>query len=213
MSLQISLILFLFVHIIDLDSSLKTFNRRYSFSEEEKSDLTQDLLAAARKSDFVFDLGANVGLITKKLLEAGCFVYAFEPDPEAFKELKKINVPNLSAQNVAVWTNKGKTKLYRHRDWTLSKSHTSSSLISDKSNVDDENSVIVNTIDISDLVNELKGTKLMKMDVEGAEYKILNYWSKNKLINQFSNIYCEFHGRKIKYGRIKHFFFVCPVNS
>ena len=177
----------------------------HRFSKEEKLDLTQDLLTAARKSDLVFDLGANIGLITKKLIEAGCFVYAFEPDPEAFKELEKINSPRLSVRNVAVWTNEGKTKLFRHRDWKLSKSHTSSSLISDKKNVDDENSVIVNTIDISDLVLGLKGTKLMKMDVEGAEYKILNYWSRNRLINQFSKIYCEFHGRKIKWGRIKHF--------
>lgn len=179
---------------------------RKSFSKGEKSDLTADLLAAARKSDFIFDLGANVGLVTKKLLEAGCFVYAFEPDPEAFKELEKIKSPRLSVRNVAVWTNEGKTKLFRHRDWKLSKSHTSSSLISDKSNVDDENSVVVNTIDISDLVIGLKGTKLMKMDVEGAEYKILNYWLRNSLINQFSSIYCEFHGRKIKWGRVKHFF-------
>jgi FkbM family methyltransferase len=178
----------------------------YSFNKEEKLDLTQVLLDSARHADFVFDLGANVGLITKKLLEAGCFVYAFEPDPEAFKLLIKINSPRLMVQNVAIWTNEGKTKLYRHRDWNLSKSHTSSSLISDKKNVNDANSVIVNTTDISDLVKSLKGTKLMKMDVEGAEYKILNYWSRNRLINQFSTIYCEFHGKKIKWGRVKHFF-------
>lgn len=152
------------------------FSPRKRFSKEEKSELTQDLLAAARNSDFVFDLGANVGLVTKKLLEVGCFVYAFEPDPEAFKELEKIKSPRLSVRNVAVWTNEGKTKLFRHRDWKLSKSHTSSSLISNKENVNDENSVVVNAIDISDLVIELEGTKLMKMDVEGAEYKILNYW-------------------------------------
>jgi FkbM family methyltransferase len=174
------------------------------FSKAEKLELTQELLTKAHKSDFVFDLGANVGLVTKKLLQAGCFVYAFEPDPEAFKELERINSPRLSVRNVAVWTNKGKTKLYRHRDWCLSKSHTSSSLISNKKNVNDENSIIVNTIDISDLVLGLKGTKLMKMDVEGAEYTILNYWSRDRLINQFSTIYCEFHGRKIKWGRIKH---------
>jgi len=182
------------------------FSPRKSFSKEEKSELTQDLLAAARNSDFVFDLGANVGLVTKKLLEVGCFVYAFEPDPEAFKELEKIKSPRLSVRNVAVWTNEGKTKLFRHRDWKLSKSHTSSSLIANKKNVNDENSVVVNAIDISDLVIELEGTKLMKMDVEGAEYKILNYWLRNSLINQFSSIYCEFHGRKNKWGRVKHFF-------
>ena len=184
---------------------MKIYPRR-SFRKDEKSDLTQSLLIAASKAEFIFDLGANVGLVTKKLLEEGNFVYAFEPDPEAFKELEKVNSPRLLVRNVAVWTNEGKTKLYRHRDWKLSKSHTSSSLISDKSNVNDENSVIVNTIDISDLVIGLKGTKLMKMDVEGAEYEILNYWSRNRLINQFSTIYCEFHGRKIKYGRVKHFF-------
>ena len=184
---------------------MKIYPRR-SFSKDKKLDLTQSLLIAASKAEFIFDLGANVGLVTKKLLEGGNFVYAFEPDPEAFKELKKINSPRLSVRNVAVWTNEGKTKLYRHNDWKHSKSHTSSSLISDKKNVDDKNSIIVNTIDISDLVVGLEGTKIMKMDVEGAEYKILNYWSRNRLINQFSSIYCEFHGRKIKYGRVKHFF-------
>ena len=153
---------------------MKIYPRR-SFRKDEKSDLTQSLLIAASKAEFIFDLGANVGLVTKKLLEEGNFVYAFEPDPEAFKELEKINSPRLLVRNVAVWTNEGKTKLYRHRDWKLSKSHTSSSLLSDKSNVDDENSVIVDTIDISDLVIGLKGTKLMKMDVVGAEYKFLNY--------------------------------------
>ena len=35
------------------------------------------------------DCGANIGSITEKLLEECDEVHAFEPNPHAFKELKK----------------------------------------------------------------------------------------------------------------------------
>ena len=52
--------------------------------------------------------------------------------------------------------------------------------------------------------SSLKGNGVMKMDVEGAEYDLLNYWSDNKVLSRFDVIYCEFHAKKISFGRIKH---------
>jgi len=174
------------------------------FSEAEKAEALKSLLSVAVKADFIFDLGANVGKITKDLVGTGKVVFAFEPDPLAFAQLQLIVAPNLKAFNTAVWVSGESKTLFRHKDWEKSHSHTSSSLISSKSNVDSRNTIEVNSTDISGIVSNLRGFGLMKMDVEGAEYKLLNYWSDNKILNRFESIFCEFHAKKIRFGRIKH---------
>lgn len=181
---------------------MKILPKRYN--KNEQLIVNKKFLESAKSADFIFDIGANVGTITKQLLKQNGFVYAFEPDPEAFQYLKQIKSSNLVIQNVAVWTSDGEATLYRHWDWKKSKSHTSSTLISSKRNVDDVNTTEVVTFDISGLVKSLNGDIIMKIDVEGAEYNLLKYWSNTKLINCFSKIYCEFHAKKIRWGLIKH---------
>lgn len=174
------------------------------FSEIEKEESLKSLISAAINSDFVFDLGANIGKITKHLIGTGKDVFAFEPDPAAFPHLQKLTAPNLKIFHSAVWVNEKKQTLFRHKDWEKSHSHTSSSLISSKVNVDSRNAVEVNSIDISGIVSNLRGIGVMKMDVEGAEYALLNYWSDSKVLNRFESIFCEFHAKKIRFGRVKH---------
>ncbi len=174
------------------------------FSDIDKEESLKSLISAAINSDFVFDLGANIGKITKHLIGTGKDVFAFEPDPEAFAQLRNITAPNLEIFHSAVWVNEKKQTLFRHKDWEKSHSHTSSSLISSKVNVDSRNTIEVNSTDISGLVSNLRGTGVMKMDVEGAEYALLNYWSDSKVLNRFEFIFCEFHAKKIRFGRVKH---------
>ena len=170
----------------------------------EKIKAMKSLLTSSHNADFIFDIGANVGKITNQLISTGVNVYAFEPDPEAFKKLILIKASNLTSFNSAVWINQKKQILFRHKDWERSHSHTSSSLISSKINVDSRNTVKVDATDITNMVSSLKGNGVMKMDVEGAEYDLLNYWSDNKVLSRFDVIYCEFHAKKISFGRIKH---------
>jgi FkbM family methyltransferase len=175
------------------------------FNQNQKDAAIKLLLSCAKRSNFIFDLGANTGTITRQLLECGVPVFAYEPDPLAFETLKNIRADNLTVLQSAVWINDKKVTLFRHKDWANSHSHTSSSLISTKKNVDNRNSVEVSAIDITTQVLQLRGNGCMKMDVEGAEYKLLNYWSDNGLLKRFDSIFCEFHGRKIRWGRIQHF--------
>ena len=42
--------------------------------------------------DVIIELGANVGLITQQLVLQNKKVYAFEPEPVAFDELKKFKL-------------------------------------------------------------------------------------------------------------------------
>ena len=51
------------------------------------------------------------------------------------------------------------------------------------------------TLDNISLVNSLLGTQLMKIEVQGSEYELLNYQSKSHLIDQFFCVHCEVYGK------------------
>ena len=173
--------------------------------------LIKSLLEQAAFCDVIIELGANVGLITQQLILQNKKVYAFEPEPVAFVELKKIQADNLIIYNDAAWVKNEKIKFYRHKDWEITKSHTSSSLIRAKKNVDDRNLIIVNAIDIVEFIEKLNCRVLIKMDIEGAEYKIINKLLKSKSLNNVTKIYCEFHPNKIKFGKIHHFITILNI--
>lgn len=152
----------------------------------------------------VIELGANIGSITKKILIHNKPVYAFEPEPEAFKHLSSIKSHNLTKINKAAWIKNQTMQLHRHKDWLNTKSHTSSSLKIDKKNVDNKNSINCETIDIADYILSLNKKVLIKMDVEGAEYELIHHLLDKKVFKNITYIFCEFHPKKIKYGFLKH---------
>lgn len=154
--------------------------------------------------DVIVELGANVGSITKQLINYKKPIYAFEPEPEAFKKLSLIKSKNLKIYNKAAWIENGESVLFRHNDWEKSKSHTSSTLNRTKSNVDSRNTILCETIDIADFIKSLNGNVLMKIDVEGSEYEIINHLLDKKVFKKINMIFCEFHPNKIKKGFFKH---------
>jgi FkbM family methyltransferase len=168
--------------------------------------LIEQLLNEVNNCDVILELGANVGSITSRLILKGKTVYAFEPEPVAFHALKNINANNLILSNKAAWIENKKLNFYRHKDWDKTKSTTSSSLISAKKNVDSANMIEVEAIDIVDFIEKLNCRVLIKMDIEGAEYKIINKLLRSNALENITKIYCEFHPNKIKYGIFYHAF-------
>lgn len=158
-----------------------------------------------KNCEAIIELGANVGLITNKLIIHNKPVYAFEPEPEAYRQLSSIKSHNLTIINKAAWIKKQTMQLHRHKDWLNTKSHTSSSLKIDKINVDNKNSISCETIDIADYIISLNRKVLVKMDVEGAEYELIHHLLDRKVFKHITFIFCEFHPKKIKYGFVKHF--------
>ena len=71
-----------------------------------------------KSGDICIDCGANVGTITSQMAAKGAIVYAFEPNPHAFKVLKKIfeGNKNIHLYNKGVWDRNTKTKLYLHEN-------------------------------------------------------------------------------------------------
>jgi FkbM family methyltransferase len=121
-----------------------------------------------KEGDVVFDVGANLGyytLLFARLVGSTGVVYAFEPDPEIFEILKsnveKNGYDNVILYNVAVSDVVGETEFH------IAFRHNQSSLIKSDFTID---TIRVPTITLDSLKIY---PDFVKIDVEGAEYKVL----------------------------------------
>jgi FkbM family methyltransferase len=159
------------------------------------------------------DCGANMGKITLKMAQRGARVYAFEPNPHAYKFLTQQveGYQNVTCFNKAVWIEEGKMNLYFHQEasddglfWSFG-----SSLLAGKRNVDENRYVEVEAVDLAAFIDALDApVALLKIDVEGAECEILEKLIKTQAYQNIDLIVAETHGSKIpdqqeKTNRIK----------
>ena len=152
------------------------------------------------KNSLVIDLGANVGKFTNIFLNKGFKVQAFEPDPIAIKELKKLCDDangNLKLFEVAVGIENKLKKLYRYRKFDTDNPETTigSSLLSFRSGKD-KPFVEIKCIDfIKYLKNIDNKIALLKIDIEGAEVEILEKIVDEGIHKKIGRIYVETHER------------------
>lgn len=184
--------------------------RRWKNSKRNSDKYFRRLSISAAKSDLVIDAGANVGLITRMLLTleepAITRLWSYEPDPDAFSKLRLIEDSRLSKFNAALWDSDGTSVLFRHKSWLENHSHTSSSLLESKSNVDQVNSVTVIKTDVARVINDSNYKAItFKMDIEGAEYCVINHLIRSGSMSKIHKIYCEFHPNSIRFGYTLHF--------
>jgi FkbM family methyltransferase len=183
--------------------------RRRKNLRRNPEEYLQRLSVAASKSDLIIDAGANVGLITRFLLSLENptveRLWSFEPDPEAFSHLNSISDTRLSKFNDALWDSDGTSILFRHKLWLENHSHTSSTLLRSKSNVDELNGVSVTKVNLARIIkdNEYK-TITIKMDIEGAEYRVIHELITSGCMKKIHIIYCEFHPNSIRFGYTRH---------
>ena len=149
------------------------------------------------KNSVVLDFGANIGDITQCLIDLyDCKIYCFEPNNYAFKVLKQRFKTNkkVSVFNKAVGKKDCKDYLYYHHshDENPVKSSISSSLFKEKENVDTDKYQLTEIISINSILKQFKNIDLIKIDIEGSEYKILPHIIKNK--NNIKKVICELHG-------------------
>lgn len=154
------------------------------------------------EGDIAIDAGANVGVVTKVLAANGATVHAFEPDPVAFAELTEScgDLPNVTLHQKAISDRPEGVNLYRHLNHEIDPVRFSqgSSLISDKGNVDDREGLPVEAIDVAAFMQELGGpVKVLKMDIEGSEYKVMERLLDTGMINNIDKIFVETHARRI----------------
>ena len=137
-------------------------------------------VAQLKPGDVCLDLGANMGEFTQQFAVTGAEVQAYEPDPHCFAILQTrfAGQANVHLHNQAVSGAAGNFLLRRARDFASSpnqKSQSSSIAIKDATIFDSENSVMVETVAFGDVVRGLgRPVALVKMDIEGAEFSILD---------------------------------------
>jgi FkbM family methyltransferase len=173
------------------------------------SESKMSLIEALTTTSLFIDGGANIGKISKLAIQESknpnLEIMAFEPDPVAFAELSLIRGEKFQAYEKALFTRNGFATLFRHKEFLSNLATTSSTLNVTKSNVVKDHSIQVNVVDIIDVVrNRGLNSIIMKLDVEGSEYEILNRLLKTKQMDKFSKIWCEFHPHKIRFGLTKH---------
>ncbi|MEO1649359.1 MAG: FkbM family methyltransferase [Pseudomonadota bacterium] len=148
---------------------------------------------------FALDCGANVGVISDRMLNAGFEVHAFEPDPVARSELiTRLGTHSMiTILPMAVSDRAGVAKLRRHREFKEDDLiRTESSSIVDRPDVSDENTIDVEVVDLCDYIEKLsRPVGLLKMDIEGAEVALIHRILDEGLFRKISYISVETHER------------------
>ena len=136
------------------------------------------------RNAFVIDIGANVGLFTLLAAEYGANkVISIEPELDNYSHLRQncLEYLNVNIINGAVSDTK--------KTVSVIKNGTTSFVTDDIS----ENMIETYVLsELLDLCPDGVGKKVLKMDIEGAEYSVLNSVSPD-IIKQFDVIYIELH--------------------
>ncbi|MDJ0637894.1 MAG: FkbM family methyltransferase [Paracoccaceae bacterium] len=150
--------------------------------------------------DVVIDLGAHVGNASIEFAHCAKHVYAFEPNPRNFKELKAQTrrYSNISVFEEAVSDKQGEAKLF-YENAKLGRHFEGATILSGKSNIGYDKSYNVKTVSILDVLDRIgEPVSLIKMDVEGAEYVILDALITSGRLAEIGKIYVECHADRIE---------------
>ncbi|MEM7718478.1 MAG: FkbM family methyltransferase [Pseudomonadota bacterium] len=164
-------------------------------------DTFSEVLTDTGPGDLCIDLGANVGEFTLRLAETGADVISFEPDPGAYAALETAagNRPNVTLIHKAAGHEDDTLVLHRSEKWSAEDptAHTkSSSLVTPNKLADDSNAVMVEVVDIISFIEQLdRDVRIIKMDIEGAEWAIMNRLIDHPVLTRIDCIFVETHER------------------
>ena len=174
---------------------------RYYQRKFQGLDAKAEFEEALRRSNgkTCIDLGAHVGLYTKKMASVARQVIAFEPDPWAFAQLRAgvAEFDNVTIVNAAAGASEKKVLLYRDARFENDPASysISSSVIVGKWKITEENAVEVRQIDfIRYLENLDEDIGVLKIDIEGAEVDLLeSLFDRPDVLTRIDHIFAETH--------------------
>ena len=154
-----------------------------------------DIPADPSTFDAILDLGANIGLFS--ILYAyrypGKKIVAVEPESENFRIMQK-NVDNgqisVFTEKAGMWYRRSDLRVIDHgNNWAFS--------VEEVAGEECKESDIVKGIDIDSLCEkyELKGSLLIKMDIEGSERQIFEHIGEARWLDRTAVLMMEIHDR------------------
>jgi FkbM family methyltransferase len=167
---------------MSIRSIIRAWNKagKYSNNFEEPFDVQKSLLGR-RKNLVIFDIGAYVGNVTAayRKIFPQAKIYCFEPFPDSFKELNRLaEGDSVKPYQIAFSDRKAKTDLLINTDRTCNSMFerpvTGAKYYSKKSQNTGRIEVQTQTIDAFCQKENIEDIDILKLDVEGAELKVLN---------------------------------------
>lgn len=163
-----------------LDQSVKlAISTRREIRRVKELSIEQELIERIRhhlqKDDVIYDVGANIGLISILTAQApegtACRVFSFEPEPKNFEQLKKNVTLNqleerVSTHQLALAGSTGEVDLHVRG----SAGEGRHSIASKKGSTD---TISVGAMTMADFADRNSYPNLVKIDVEGAEGQVL----------------------------------------
>lgn len=139
-------------------------------------DLTEFVRTRLREGDVFVDVGANIGyftLLASKLVGPAGKVIAIEASPRIFAKLRanleRNHATNVDARNLAASDRRGSVKVYFASD-----SNIGETSIGEKQGSHFEAEVPADSLDSLLTSQDLSRVRLVKIDVEGAEWLVLS---------------------------------------
>ena len=174
-----------------------------NFIEKRFNELLK--LFNVKKGDTIIDLGANIGQQVDYALDVGATIHCFEPHPRIFKFLEKKYSDNNSVilKNKAAGIDNGNFRFFykNSKDEINGGASLLPWKLSDRDSLkerfkQDSTSMFANVkcIDISEyILQQDSRIKILKIDVEGFEYAILDKLISTGTINMIDVILFEDH--------------------
>ncbi|MFK7751060.1 MAG: FkbM family methyltransferase [Sedimentitalea sp.] len=168
---------------------------------QRAQDTFSEVLADTMAGDLCLDLGANVGEFTRRMAQTGADVISFEPDPGAFSVLEKTvhGLSNVTLVAKAAGHQNDTLMLHRSDKWSAenpAERTKSSSLVNPGKSADNTNAVMVEVVDIIAFIETLdRDIRIIKMDIEGAEWAIMNRLIDHPVLDRIDCIFVETHER------------------
>ena len=155
-------------------------------------------LARIGPDDTCLDLGANLGVFTRKLAATGARVEAYEPDAETFARLQENvgHLPNVTLHQKAVGAKSGTVFLRRAIGYAADRDVLSqaATVVFDDPSRFDAAVISVEQVGFRDLLAAVPGrVALIKMDIEGAEFDILSDILDGTMPANFDALFVETH--------------------
>ncbi|WP_185020806.1 FkbM family methyltransferase [Histidinibacterium lentulum] len=179
-------------------------NYRRDLKKRRKSEAEAALMAVLDRisGGLCIDLGANLGVWTRRMAAASDRVIAFEPDPWTAQRLREnvADLPNVTVIEAAAGIRGGRAALYRSRQFEEDREtrSESSSLLSAKSNVDPASGVDVDVIDFPGFISDLdRDIAVLKVDIEGAEVELLEVLLDHPVLSRIGHLFVETHEDRI----------------
>jgi FkbM family methyltransferase len=158
---------------------------------------------SVQNGDVVFDIGANLGFFTyHAVCEGAKKVYSFEPGGSQYKSIVD-NFGSLDPvypENLAVSDKDGEISFYTHPILSVLSSTSLDDMDMDTSSYNKSTIGSVNLYAYC-LKNNIEKIDYLKMDCEGAEYKIIESIPEDFLSSSISKICLEYHDNKD--GKVK----------